>query len=103
MHCKIMENAVENDPMMQLAKELSEKFLEVETDSDRTGEETEQLYQLLYEEYPIARGKAVSRKEREDNEYTSATLVYGEIDFVPFGQVISKFLAFDAIYYLFIP
>eukprot|EP01041_Mallomonas_annulata_P007713 gene7713-15783_t len=86
-----MEKLQESNDINHLAQELAKKFIEIKrSDEEQVDIEAEKLFQVLYEDFPITYGKAVSRKEREDNEYTSATLVYGEINFNPFAMVFQK-------------
>lgn len=74
-----------------LAKELSKKFHLVTMEQELIEyREVIELFDELYDEYPISYGKSVSRKERESSEYHSATLVYGEIKFLPFAKQIRK-------------
>jgi hypothetical protein len=45
---------------------------------------------LLYEKYPLETVTAMSRQERKENNYKSSCLVYGEISFSTFVQVLKK-------------
>lgn len=45
----------------------------------------ELLFNKVYREHPVELGKRVSRDERQTRNYNSPTLVYGEIDFIPFA------------------
>lgn len=48
----------------------------------------EMLYQELFSEHSTAVAKASSRAEREENGFRSPTLVYGEIDYLPFTKLL---------------
>lgn len=75
----------------KLAEDLSKKFFEVKMEDERIDyQDAVELFDALYVEYPIAYGKAVSRQERESFEYHSTTLVYGEINFLPFARHFRK-------------
>ena len=50
----------------------------------------EGVYNQLLEDHPTTIGKAVSKKERETNNLTASTLVYGEIQFKPFALAFEK-------------
>jgi|LauGreSuBDMM15SN_2_FD.fasta_scaffold59987_1 SAM-dependent methyltransferase len=48
------------------------------------------IYDHVTSAFPLAVGKAASKKEREDLVLKATTLVYGEISFEAFGVVIEK-------------
>jgi len=48
------------------------------------------IYDHVVNAFPLAVGKAASKKEREDLSLKSTTLVYGEISFEAFAVVIEK-------------
>ena len=53
--------------------------------------EAEKIYNDIVEAYPVAMGKAASKKERDDlGLQKTATLVYGELDFKTLGIAIQK-------------
>ncbi len=53
--------------------------------------EAESVYQELMGSYPVALGKATSKKEREERELTKqGNLVYGEMTFETLAVVIEK-------------
>ena len=84
-----MSSAENIDPeLIQLANELSIKYNQIEKDEEFEDiTEAERMFNIIYDEFPINYSKAVSRKERERNDYSSTTLVYGEINFRPFADV----------------
>lgn len=47
--------------------------------------EMKPLYNKVIEQFPPDFGKAVSKRQREDEHLVSSALIYGEIDFVSFG------------------
>lgn len=48
------------------------------------------IYDHVVSAFPLAVGKAASKKEREEQSLKATTLVYGEISFEAFGIVIEK-------------
>lgn len=52
--------------------------------------EAEKLHDELYKDHDNELGKRVSRDERQQNNYKSPTLVYGEITFLPFAEHFMK-------------
>ena len=48
------------------------------------------IYDHVVSAFPLAVGKAASKKEREDLSLKATTLVYGEISFEAFGVIIEK-------------
>ena len=74
-----------------LAAELSSTFNSLGTADVQDSVENEGMFEALYENFPISVGKAASRQERKDNNYTCTTLVYGEITYRPFAEVIKFF------------
>jgi hypothetical protein len=48
------------------------------------------IYDHVVASFPVALGKAASKKEREERNLRETTLVYGEISFEAFGIVIEK-------------
>lgn len=49
--------------------------------------EYSRIYEELYENYSFEISRDASKKERELNQYTSSSLVYGEITYESFGRV----------------
>ena len=47
--------------------------------------EMKPLYNKVIEQFPPDFGKAVSKRQREDEHLVGSALIYGEIDFVSFG------------------
>lgn len=47
-------------------------------------------FEALYEDYPIEVSRMISRRERQEMEYKSSTLTYGEINFLPFESMFKK-------------
>eukprot|EP00607_Mallomonas_marina_P010650 CAMPEP_0182422536 /NCGR_PEP_ID=MMETSP1167-20130531/8274_1 /TAXON_ID=2988 /ORGANISM="Mallomonas Sp, Strain CCMP3275" /LENGTH=251 /DNA_ID=CAMNT_0024600695 /DNA_START=147 /DNA_END=899 /DNA_ORIENTATION=+ len=85
----------DDDTSVNLALELSKKFNELQRDVEtKQVADASELFDELFEEFPITYGKAVSRKEREENSYVSTTLVYGEISFEPFAQLFHSLYAY---------
>lgn len=58
------------------------------------------LYDTILEEFPPDFGKAISKKEREEKQLYTPTLIYGEIDFDSFGTSFLFLISFIIIYYL---
>jgi SAM-dependent methyltransferase len=52
--------------------------------------EQKELYEEIMRPFPVALGKAVSKKEREEKKTKDSTLVYGEITFDALGTVFEK-------------
>ncbi|TMW59142.1 hypothetical protein Poli38472_007287 [Pythium oligandrum] len=51
---------------------------------------TEDVFSLLYSDFPHRVAKETSRRERKQNGYISMSLVYGEIAYGPFKSVIDE-------------
>jgi len=51
---------------------------------------SQSIYEDLTKAFPTSIGKAVSKKEREQFQLSSSTLVYGEISFEAFGITLEK-------------
>jgi hypothetical protein len=65
---------------------IVEETLEILTYPEAT-ERYEHYFNQLYERYPTEVSKAASRKERQENNYSSTSLTYGETSFGAFTQV----------------
>ena len=48
------------------------------------------IYDHVISSFPVALGKAASKKERDERGFKETTLVYGEISFEAFGIIIEK-------------
>lgn len=53
-------------------------------------ENAARVFKKLAKQYPAAVGKAVSKKEREDDDLQEQSLVYGEIQFRTFALALEK-------------
>lgn len=74
----MLEESSENDPInTQAVSALSKDAFQLAT----------QAFDALYVEHPLSVAKAASRRERQENQYISMTLVYGEIAFAPLKGV----------------
>jgi hypothetical protein len=52
--------------------------------------EKKTLFDDIVQQFPLTLGKAVSKKEREELDLNSSTLVYGEITFETLGMIFEK-------------
>ena len=57
----------------------------------------EALYAQLYQDTDAKTGKKVSRKERDEHNYRDTGLVYGEVDFAAFAEVLVRLQAFGVL------
>ena len=44
----------------------------------------------MYSKYPFEAGRVISRKERKDNQFSSCSLMYGEVLSIPYLKEFSK-------------
>ena len=56
--------------------------------------EARDIFQDIAKFYPVETGKAISKKEREELNMKTTTLVYGELSFDSFGAI----LRFDTLF-----
>ena len=71
-----------------LAVELANRFRSLPEVSPSVPYESQ--FAALFSHLPETAGKIASRQERDENNYQSSTLIYGEIDYRAFAQQFLK-------------